>query len=374
MKFPPFPTLRATLRVMLKAIILAVVINVICLVTHFNPVATLTRLNLWGLVGNGRARLIYQSDVRNGFLPIESLLATHVLAYTPKAPDEFRVFVFGNSGPYGAGLDDEETLAGQLNQANIRINGKRVVVYNLAFPNSNVVTCTLILNAALRYQPDLAITFVTANMFNNEQTYWDQTQVMINLNRERLEQLAAEYGMTDWLEPRLSPRPFGYELLGIRDQNTLIPWFDSLFYPFVQYPIVHPNRRIAQEPLPATPNNFEAISGTYPVLNPTWDFLTISAQMMQAVGGRFWVINQPTVVIGGPHSDDSYSPLYGRAFYDAYEATIQSYTQTRHLWYTDMWQVVPAEYYTDSELHLNKQGTSILAKTLTAELTTAYNQ
>ena len=374
MIFPPFSSISTTLRVILKTVILAIIINFICLATHFNPVATLTRVNLWGLVGHGRTRLIYQSDVQNGILPIESLLATHTIAYTSKAADEFRVVILGNSGPYGAGLNDDETLAAQLNQRNIRINGKHLVAYNLAFANANVVISTGILDASLSYSPDLVISFVTANMFNNRQYYWDQQNVFFLLNRERLEQIATRYNMIDWLMPRLSPHPTGYELLGIRDQNTLIPWFDSLFYPFVQYPIQHPNLRIAKVLIPAKPNNFDDIEGTYPIINPTWNFLDISQQMAESVGARLLIVNQPTVVVEDPLSDVSYSKLFGRAFYDAYYASIQSYTQAHHLWYFDMWQSVPAEDYTDSELHLDKKGWGIVADGLVAQIMTTYNQ
>ena len=364
MAFPPFPSFSITLRVLLKAIIILVVVNLICAATNFNPVRYLTRINSWGLVGHGRERLIYQNDLKNGILPIDSLMAAHAIAYTPKANDEFRVLILGNSGPYGAGLSDDETISAQLSQRNIRINGKKIVAYNLAFPSGDVVSSTIILDAALAYQPDLIISFVTANMFNNRASFWDQESVFMLLNREALEKIARQYDMSEWLTPRLSPHPVGYELIGIHDSGTLIPWLSSLFYPFTQPQIEHPNWRIAQDQVPAEPNNFDTVPGTYPVLNPTWNFLDISQQMANKVGARLLVVNQPTVVVEGPHADVSYSRLYGRAFYDTYIATIQSYTQTHHLTYADMWQLIPANYYTDSELHFDTIGVKLVVDEL----------
>ena len=359
--FPPLSSLSTTLRVMLKAVTLVITINFICLATHFNPVAALTRVNLWGLVRHDRAYLV---DVQNGLLPIDSLLAAHMVAYSPKSNDEFRVLILGNSDPYDAGLNDDETLSARLNERNIRINGKRLFSYNLAFPAGGIVSSTLVLEAALIYQPDLVISFVTANMFNNRDGFWDQNIAVFSVNRERLEQIASRYKMTDWFVPR----PPVFALLGIHDQGTLAGWFNSLFYPFVQSEIPHPTWRIAQDPIPAEPSNFMDVPGTYPVLNPTWNFLDISQQMAESVGSHLLIINQPTLVVDGPHSDVSYSRMYGRAFYDTYYATLKSYTLTHHLWYLDMWRTVAPEDYTDGELYIDPQGTVRVADELARQL------
>jgi hypothetical protein len=362
MRFPPFASLAATTRVFAKAILLVIILNVICLLTGFNPIDAITQFNLWSLTGHGRERLVYMSDFDNGLLPLNSLLATHTIAYTPKAPDEFRVVVLGNSGPFGAGLDDTETLTGQLNNLNLQVNEKKLAAYNLAFPSATVVTNALIADESARYQPDWVICFVTADMFNNREAYLDEFFPIIKVNRAGLEDLAMHYGMSDWLRPRLSPRPIWYSWLGIRDQGTLAVWFGSLFYPFESPDLRRTDARIAQRTLDPEPNNFTDVPGTYPILNDTWQFLLITRQIVEEAGGKLLIVNQPTLILEG--SGLSYSNLYGRAFYDAYHSTLKSYTQQHDLPYLDLWDVAPAEHFTDSELHMDAAGWGIVANEL----------
>src|SRR5690348_12705231 len=94
----PFPSLAVTVRVFAKAVALLLTLNFVCLTLNFQPIATLIRFNTWWLVGHGRARLVYPSDFQNGQLPVEALVGAHTLAYTPKAADEYRVVVLGESG------------------------------------------------------------------------------------------------------------------------------------------------------------------------------------------------------------------------------------------------------------------------------------
>lgn len=369
MNFPPFKSIQATLRVFLKALLGVFLINVVCLLTNFNPVFALTQVNLWGLVGHGRSRLIYTTDVANGQLPIEAMLAAHEIAYTPKAANEFRVLILGNSGPYGANLSDEETLSSLLNSRNIHINGKKLTAYNLAFPSTTVVMSAMILDAAAQYQPDLVISFLSANMFNNREGYWDDLFIFFSVNRNRLESIAARYGMTEWLSVRLSPRPDWYKWIAIRDQNLFPVWLGSLFYPFVKPVIQTTEWRIAADPIPDDPNNFEDVPGTYPIMNDVWQFLDVSQTIVEAAGARILFINQPMLTLDNPHS---YSKLYGRAFYDAYYQSLNDYVDQKQLWYEDFWRVVPAENFTDSELHIDAAGWGMVADQL-SRLITANN-
>src|SRR5258707_9309304 len=132
MRDSPFLSLRITLRVLAKAFVLLLILNFTCIAAGLNPIAALLRVNTWALVGHGRARLAYPSDFQNGQLPVESLIGAHILAYTPKTNDEYRVVVLGESGIAGWGLGDADMFTSQLTARNLRINGKRLVAYNLA--------------------------------------------------------------------------------------------------------------------------------------------------------------------------------------------------------------------------------------------------
>ena len=193
MRGSPFPSLRVTLRVLAKALVLLLILNFACLATNFNPIAALLRINTWSLVGHGRARLAYPSDFQNGQLPIESLVGAHNLAYTPKAADEYRVVVLGESGIAGWGLHDEETFTAQLTARNVKINGKRVVAYNLAYPSPSTPRDVLIMDAALHYQPDLVLWFLTPAALDDAPSAIGTNSALFDLNRDRLKTLTAEW-------------------------------------------------------------------------------------------------------------------------------------------------------------------------------------
>ncbi len=51
------------------------------------------------------------------------MFASHVIAAGPKPADEYRVIVIGDSSTWGTLLRPEETLAGQLDGADLRMCG-----------------------------------------------------------------------------------------------------------------------------------------------------------------------------------------------------------------------------------------------------------
>ena len=93
------------------------------------------------------------------------MLAAHELA-RPKAADEFRVLLIGDSGTWGWFLDNRDTLAGQLNALGMRsADGRRVVVYNLGYPVMSLTKDLLLLDLALEYDADLVLWPVTLQSF-----------------------------------------------------------------------------------------------------------------------------------------------------------------------------------------------------------------
>src|SRR5574341_1698283 len=192
MKQSPFPDLKAFIRVFVKALFIVALINGILLWAHINPVRALVNLNTWDLLGRSRARLAYPSDFQNGQLPLESLLGAHAISDTKNA-EEYRVVLLGESGIAGWGLPDEDTLAAQLTETNIRIQGKRLAAYNLAYPQPSAARDLLALDAALDYQPDLIIWFVTPAALDDSTEIIGPNRVFFDLNRARLEEIVSSY-------------------------------------------------------------------------------------------------------------------------------------------------------------------------------------
>src|SRR5262245_62371706 len=124
MRSAPVPSPVVVGRIFVKAVELLMIGNFACLALGIDPLARLMTLNTWGLVGHGRARLFYPSDSQNGQLPVEALLAAHQIAYAPKADDEFRVIILGDSGTLGWTVTDGATIFGQLTGRHVKVGTK----------------------------------------------------------------------------------------------------------------------------------------------------------------------------------------------------------------------------------------------------------
>ena len=130
--------------------LLFVVCNVIF--AALNPLETLGKISLYNLILPGRDRLPYGEDPAKSYnlslYNIPAMLASHSVS-RPKAPDEFRVIIVGDSGVWGWLLDNKDTLAGQINAAHYQTaTGKRVVAYNLGYPILAVTKDLLLVDEA----------------------------------------------------------------------------------------------------------------------------------------------------------------------------------------------------------------------------------
>lgn len=90
----------------------------------------------------------------------------------PKAADEFRVVLLEESGVWGWFLENEDTLAGQLNQIGLTTaDGQRIVVYNLGYPLMSLSKDLLLLQEALPHEPDLLLWLVTLQSFPQHRVF-----------------------------------------------------------------------------------------------------------------------------------------------------------------------------------------------------------
>src|SRR5579859_241864 len=100
-----------------------------------NPLPWLGGVSIYASLVPARDRLPYGSNPDESYnlslQNLDALFASHVLSSTPKASDEYRVLLIGDSSVWGVLLDAQDTLAGRLNAAGLHTtDGKRVRVYN----------------------------------------------------------------------------------------------------------------------------------------------------------------------------------------------------------------------------------------------------
>lgn len=379
LKESPFPSLLVFVRVLVKALIIVTVVNVALLAAGANPVRALVQLNTFALAGEKRPRLAYPSDFTNGQLPVEALLGMHALS-EPKAPGEFRVVLLGDSGIAGWGVPDDETLAAELNDLGIRVRGGRAVAYNLAYPQPSAARDLIILDAALRYEPDLVVWFVTPAALNNAPDAAGQNRVFYDLNRARLQALAREHGdlLDGWMQANaaalLPDEPAWQAYTAIRDQELLPVWLNSLFYPLVEPELAPSERRVGAEPVPDRARYTLADPGFSSMPNDAWQFLRAGCREARAGGAQLVIVNQPMAIgTEGSGSEINYNLMYGRELYDRYREALVWFTGYYGLSYTDLWDAIPAARFTDTPTHMDAMGYKMLAATLQGVLASGGN-
>lgn len=366
LKESPFPSLLVFGRVLVKALLVAAVINVVLLAAGGNPVRGLVQLNTFDLVGRARPRLAYPTDFQNGQLPVEALLRAHALS-EPAAEGEYRVILLGDSAIAGWGVPDDETLAAELTDLGIRVGAGRVVAYNLAYPQPSAARDLIILDAALRYEPDLVVWFVTPASLNNAPDEAGQNRVFYTLNGGRLARLAEKHDdlLGGWMQANaaaLRPdEPAWQPYTAIRDQDLLPVWLNSLFYPFVEPGLAPSDRRVGLEEVPPQARYTSEHPGYREMPNDAWRFLEAGCREALASGAEMLVVNQPIAIGKGSGSAVNYNLMYERALYDRYREALAWYADFHGLWYADLWDAIPSGRFTDTPTHMDALGYKMFA-------------
>src|SRR5687768_6822356 len=123
------------LRVILRGLALFALCNLIFAAVY--SMQLLGNLSLYNRFLPGRMRLPYGENAALWYnvssTNLDALFASHVLQQ-PKAPDEFRVILLGDSNTWGWLLRHNETLAAAINDAQATVGERRIVAYNLGYP------------------------------------------------------------------------------------------------------------------------------------------------------------------------------------------------------------------------------------------------
>ena len=180
-------------RILLKALLLFALCNLIYLVTQ--PAGLLGRLSLYNVVWAGRERLPYgenpASDYNVSVDNIPALIASHQVAVSD--PEEYSVFLLGDSSVWGWLLPNEQTLATRLNAAQlVAEDGRPMRFYNLGYPIIALSKDLLLLEEALRLEPDLVIWFTTLEAMPRPK---QSVPPIVQNNRARRDELVERYGV-----------------------------------------------------------------------------------------------------------------------------------------------------------------------------------
>lgn len=327
--------------VALKGIALFIVFNLLFAVA---PHAGLGQISLYNRLFPGRLRLPFGEDSARSYnlslLDLDAMFASHVIAAAPKPADEFRVLTMGDSSIWGTLLRPEETLAGQLNAAQLSACGRAVRVYNLGYPTISLTKDRLILDRALTYQPDLIVWGITLEAFPRDK----------QLSTPLVANTIAQPGFFD--RTIVGQRRPLADLLRLQLYGVL--WAATGIDQ--TYPKDYPP---AQTDLTAE----ESFHGLKPptLTESTLAFDVLDAALQSAAKTPVLIVNEPMLVSDGKNSDVRYNFFYPRWAYDQYRQQMSRRAQTAQWTYLDAWNIVPASEFTNSAIHLTPQGEAILA-------------
>lgn len=351
------------LRVVLKAVALFVLFNLLFALAFPASLGVLGKLSLYNTVFAGRERLpafnqdgSYSATTFN----MPALVATHALS-TPKAGDDFRVVMLGDSGTWGWLLRHDETVAAYLNQQGYTLDGQRVRVYNLAYPNGSVLRDLLLLDEALQHQPDMIIWMVSVNSFEPQHLY---DLEMVNANPHLVQRLADDYGLVLDLSRYPSLNWQQRTIVGQRDE--LLAWLRLQSFS-AAWDATGVDRVFPDE-FPITPNDLQD--------DLSWDqweqpetltcadlpFDILRAGRVMAGDIPFVIAQAPMFLADGENSDLRYNASVPRWAYDQYlDLLSECVLAVTDSTYIDLRSAVQPEQFTDLPFHYTAEAAQSVA-------------
>lgn len=346
-------------RLLLKTAILFVVLNGLFTLVSLDWLGGVSLYN--GLVP-GRERLPYGENPADSYnLSLNNLpamLNSHTISQ-PKADNEYRILLIGDSGVWGWFLDNPHTLAGQLNSRHLQTSdGQNITFYNLGYPIMSLTKDLLILDAGLAHDPDLIIWLVTLESFPFDKQLLPP---LVQHNPHRLQPHFAttHLSASDFTTPTIWERTI------VGQRRPLADLFRLQFYG-ISWGATHIDQAIPTEFTPRQ-SNFETDISWQTYSEPTTltqadlAFDILAAGINSANNTPIWVVNEPIFISDGENSDLHYNAWYPRWAYDEYRHLLSETADTNNWLYFDLWDTIDPLEFTDSPVHLSPAGNHTLA-------------
>lgn len=343
--------------VLLKGVGLFLIFNFVWALLPIHP----SRVSLYNVLWRGRERFPFGENPTESYnlslYDFDAMFASLRLVGSPKAADEFRIFVIGDSSTWGTLLKPEQTLAGQLDAMGLNLCAKQVRVYNLGYPTLSLTKDVMILQQAMQYQPDLILWPLTLESFPRERQL--ESPIVAN-NLDRVRSLVSQFNLN--LEvPADTPSFWERTFIGqrrpladlIRLQFYAVPWSATAIDQTYPADYTH-----AAHDLEADDTFLD-----WPQQIPTdgLAFDVLSAGLKVAGQTPVLIINEPILVSSGKNSDVRYNFYYPRWVYDEYRQVLGQEAQKNGWNYLDLWNLIPEAEFTNSAIHLSPLGEQMFA-------------
>ena len=328
--------------------------------------AALGKLSLYNHLFAGRQRFPFGEDSSRSYnlslFNLDAMFASHIISDGPKPSDEYRVVLIGDSSTWGTLLRPEQTLAGLLDKASASQCGKIVRVYNLGYPTISLIKDVMVLDYAMRYQPDLIIWLTSLEAFPIENQV--ASPIVAN-NGSRIKELILTYNLP------LNPNDPALINQGIWDK-TLIGQRRSLadLFRLQVYGVLWSATGIDQT-YPTdyvhAQTDFKSDMTFHVMQPPILEVNQLAFGVLEAglhLPGETPVIlvNEPMLASTGVNSDLRYNFLYPRWAYDQWREIMTTRAAKENWNYLDLWNAVPSSEFTNSAIHLSPFGETLLAE------------
>jgi len=310
---------------------------------------------------------VQRSVIRN----LDILFSAHEISGSPKPADEYRVVLFGESPTWGTGLSPQQTLAGFINQADLKTcTGQKIRVYNLAVPGYSATKDLLTMERSLDFDPDMFIWSFTLETF--DPSY--QNKRLVGDNPGDYQNLLQKYDLiTSIQKMEDNPKPGfmentlwdqrqnlsmqlqiqGYSLKSIiygTDDIRSSIWIDGDL-------IIKP---------PGTGNRYNGLlnNGNLFKFERLIPFDTLRVAHEIAGDRPLLMVNEPIFIISGAMSDIRYNSLYPRWAMDQFREFMAAQVSANHWIFADDWDLLSQNEFLDNVIHRNATGNLHLAVTL----------
>ncbi len=348
------------LRLVVKALLLFALINIAY--AWLQP--PVSRLSLYNVIFPGRMRLPFDDGSSSYTVMIDdvgAMLASHAVA-KPKAEDEYRVLLIGDSSLWGETLPPQESISEQWNALNKQCEGNSIKFYNLGYPHPSVIKDLIILEKAVEYDPDLVVWFTTLNSLIPR-----RISAFMDANREDALRLIDRYDLAfPERDTLIQMEPSFYERTIVGQRSYLNRWFKLQLLGFVwSADRTDMDMQDSPESVEVNPPDVEA-HVLYRQMEPTTDlqklmvFEAFTAGQEIAGSTPILIVNEPMFIASGENSDLRYNRGYPRWAYDQYRTAMQAEANRSQWNYLDLWNTIPPEYFSDTALHLSAQGERLL--------------
>lgn len=350
------------LRVLIKATLLFVLFNVIFAVLQ--PMEALGAMSLRSQrqrLPYGESDLAYNLSINN----LPAMFASHEISQ-PKAEDEFRVLLIGDSANWGILLKPEETLAGYINAENYMLDDKRIVhAYNLGHPIMSLTKDLMMLDYAMQYDPDMVIWLTTLESFALDEQL---TPPVVQNNAQRVKNLINSYSLNlDANDEGFVESDF-LSLTIVGQRRELADWLRlqtfSIMWTVTGIDQFYPDDYNLRSEDFDDDLSWHTFDEPIDLTADDLAFDVIRAGTERVGDVPILLVNEPMFISDGENSDLRYNFWYPQWAYNQYRTLYSELAEDNAWHYLDVWNIVDGAEFTDSPVHLTPAGSLQLGEVI----------